>query len=163
MAPLQTRLIAVAFAIAVAAPAWAGCATYNDGTLSPAPRVITCFDGDCETTTLAYVCGNRDGTQFGYSNGWRGGYNVETGKDYLIRPNHSHVYEEDRYKFVCYAVDEDFVEGCGDRVPANVGTTKPLIDAGGEDFVEDAASAGFGGSGDLFSFSGTGSTLLGRD
>ncbi len=52
------------------APANAGCANYEDGTVDePAPQVILCYRGKCDQTYLAFECGNIHGAQFGYANG----------------------------------------------------------------------------------------------
>ncbi len=120
------RLLVYAAALMLTAGAsWAGCANYTDGSMfSPAPRILVCFDGDCEETTLDYVCGSAHGSQWGYANGWRGAFSPEgTPRDLtddkraVWRPDGSILPEEDHGKLVCYAVDDDFVEGCGDRRP----------------------------------------------
>jgi hypothetical protein len=66
------RLILAACLTALSNAAYAGCANYTDGSLPDAPpEVVTCYDGECELTTVDYHCGNAHGAQFGYANGWK--------------------------------------------------------------------------------------------
>lgn len=72
------RLILAACLTALSNVAYAGCANYTDGSLPYAPpEVVTCYDGECEQTTLDYECGNSSGVQHGYANGWKSALSAE--------------------------------------------------------------------------------------
>jgi Protein of unknown function (DUF3828) len=50
-------------------PASAGCVEYGTGQVPGHPRVILCYKGKCDDTTLDTVCGNAFRDSFQYANG----------------------------------------------------------------------------------------------
>jgi hypothetical protein len=50
-------------------PAYAGCVDYTSGQTPNHPRVILCYKGKCDDTTLDTVCGNAFRDSFQYANG----------------------------------------------------------------------------------------------
>ncbi len=68
----MNRVVALPFAALFAAPVYAGCSNYVDGSLpDPAPKATICYRGVCEDTTLVYECGNAHGASAGFASGWR--------------------------------------------------------------------------------------------
>jgi hypothetical protein len=82
---MKHLLLASAFLL-VAAPAYAGCANYVDGSLSqPGPEATICFKGDCETTTIILECEDTASAAVRFANGWmfqRG----DGGEEAIYRP-----------------------------------------------------------------------------
>ena len=51
--------------------AYAGCANYEDGSMSgPAPVYKICYKSECDITTMAYECANVTSYSAGYTIGW---------------------------------------------------------------------------------------------
>ena len=49
----------------------AGCANYEDGSLSsPAPKYRICYDDVCDETELSFECANIYEAQRSFANGW---------------------------------------------------------------------------------------------
>jgi hypothetical protein len=62
------KLLSLA-ALFIPIPAHAGCVDYTTGQVPNHPRVILCYKGRCDDTTLDTVCGNAFRTEFQYANG----------------------------------------------------------------------------------------------
>jgi hypothetical protein len=61
------RALLLAFFIPI--PAYAGCVEYGNQQIPNHPRVILCYKGKCDDTTLDTVCSNSSQSNFQYANG----------------------------------------------------------------------------------------------
>ena len=65
------RALAGLIYLFVANHAYAGCANYEDGSMSgPAPIYKICYKAQCDITTMAYECANVFNYSVAYTIGW---------------------------------------------------------------------------------------------
>ena len=69
---MKQILSGIAISLVTVAPAIAGCANYENGSLPSvqAPQYRVCYDDVCDETTLSYECNNIRGSQTGFAIGW---------------------------------------------------------------------------------------------
>jgi hypothetical protein len=80
---MKGLLLTAAFLL-VAAPSYANCDNYTDGSTSdPAPRAILCFKGKCDDTTVNNVCSSGFDFSKEYANGLEI-YKHKTDKDVVF-------------------------------------------------------------------------------
>lgn len=64
------KIILASVMVFVLAPlAYANCENYTDGSSEPAPKVILCYKGKCDDTTLNYICSSGPNFSSEYANG----------------------------------------------------------------------------------------------